>query len=134
MNKKPKLKTLLAALGLAGGAVALTVPALAGAIIPASNNVVRVAPGQWADGAVRHTRDSSDTTAYIFCTVYSTTTSDFGRCSARDPAGDYVTCQTTEPRMVAAMRSLQPESRIYFSASGGTCTWVEVHMDSSRLP
>ena len=139
MKLKSTLKTGLAAVVILGAALAVAVavpvlPALAGTSIPASNSVVRVSAGAWADGVVRTTRNSPDSTAYITCTVYSYATFDQARCSARDPEGDYVTCMTQEPRMIAAIRSVQPESRLYFQANGGACYMIEVHMDSARLP
>lgn len=109
-------------------------PALAGYAYPPSWNEVSVSAGNWADGTMRATRDSADNTAYLKCWVYSHASYDSGYCRARDAAGDYVSCYTTEPRFVDTIRSIKPESRVYFSASGGSCSWIEVHQDSSRLP
>lgn len=132
MSMSKKIKIVLASLGFAGGAVALAVPALAGVGYSSSSSVVRVT-GNWADGVLAATRASPDSIAYQLCTVYTTASSEHARCSARDTAGDYLTCYTSDPRFIAAIRSVQPESRLYFRAASGYCDWVEVHMDSARL-
>ncbi len=115
-------------------AAAITAPATAGYAYPYTWNEVSVSPGRWADGTMQATRDSSDTTAYLRCYVYSRTSGESGSCQARDAASDYVSCYTSVPYHLDTIRSIKPGSRVYFSVTNGSCSWIEVHHDSRRLP
>ncbi|MCO7223185.1 hypothetical protein [Pleionea sp. CnH1-48] len=92
--------------------------------------------GNLAYGSLRDVRYSSDSTQYISCyTQHPLGGSSYGSCMARNAAGTYKSCFTTDPGMLATIRSLGSTSDyVWFiaNASGG-CERISVVSGSHML-
>lgn len=87
--------------------------------------------GGRAHGTLADARASSDATQYIGCW----TGPDDGMCYATDATGKYRGCTTHDAQQVAVIRSLTPESMLYFNWSAyGACTGVWVENSSHYKP
>lgn len=90
--------------------------------------------GTFALGALGDVRASADTNEYIGCSVTGTTGAS-AVCSARDTAGNYVACSTTNPSMVQAASNVGSASYMYFNAGPtGQCTGIAVYNYSYATP
>lgn len=124
---------LVPALIAAGVVVAASLTSFAGAAYTPFSGEVQVTPSSYAVGVMSATRASADTTAYLQCQVVSETGGDSAYCSARDAAGDFVGCFTSQPKQVATILAIQPDSRVYLWVSAGVCTQIRVDHDSRRM-
>jgi hypothetical protein len=85
-----------------------------------------------AQGNVTDARNSADATQYIGCdvTTYPNNGTSYISCSARNAAGQYATCYTSQPSpaMVDLVQSIGPRSTVHFSysTSSGVCQWIKV--------
>jgi len=87
--------------------------------------------GQFANGNLGYARNTSDATQSIGCWNDGTT----GHCYAANSAGIYRQCSTSDPGMLAAIRSLNGDSYLLFYwNSGGQCTYIQVENSSSTTP
>jgi len=116
--------TVLASLGLMIAPAA----ALAGQV---QNERVQVSSTSMG-GSFGSTFNSSNSSEYIACTDYS----DFGIafCSARDAAGDYGSCSTSNATQRSLIRSLSDSDTVYIGRSGGSCSYVRVKKGSMNEP
>jgi hypothetical protein len=88
-----------------------------------------------AIGAMGSARAAADATQYIGCINegYSTGTQ-YILCFARNSAGAYGSCTSSDPRLISAAASITSSSFLEFAwNSAGTCTFLEV-MDTSYFP
>ena len=85
----------------------------------------------YASGDLGYVRNSSDPSQYISC--YSAAT--YGLCSAANSVGDYASCSSTDPAMLAVIRSLNGDSWLRFSWNpDGTCSDIRVRESSMSAP
>src|SRR3954471_17159341 len=78
--------------------------ALAG--FKSGQQVVIVDSSQLANGMLGQVRNSGDSTQYIGCESYGAS----GYCFANSSAGVYRACSTSDPNLVATIRSLNSDS------------------------
>jgi hypothetical protein len=81
-------------------------------------------------GDLGFAHNSGDRTQYIACYSYGRT----GGCYAADPAGNAAYCVTSNPDMLATIRSVTGDSRVVVWFSAGFCTNVEVITSSMNSP
>lgn len=117
------------ALGLALALFA-TGPAFAGARVGpytvTINDASRIAYGAFADA-----RATADTQQWIGC-YYNASS---GSCAATNAAGTSRTCTTTNAALLEVIRTLTPESYVYFQwNTDGTCSYVLVENSSRFKP
>lgn len=87
--------------------------------------------GRSAYGAFADVRASADTQQWIGCN-YNTTS---GYCMATNAAGTSRTCSTTNAALLEIIRSLTPESYVYFQwNTDGTCGYILVENSSRFKP
>lgn len=87
--------------------------------------------GNSASGVLSWSRHSADTVQHIGCTLYSDQSGSGGLCVARDKSGNTLFCETTDPEMLKVIATLNPESKLSFSADASSeCTGVSVEMTS----
>jgi hypothetical protein len=87
-----------------------------------------------AKGDLATVRNSSDTTQVIFCQSYAAPGGSTGYCWAQGPTGGPVACYTTDPNLIAVIRSLNGNSYLYFDwDTNGHCTFIQTN-ESSDLP
>jgi hypothetical protein len=68
---------------------------------------------------------------YIGCEAHAAT----GDCYAQDVSGLYKSCTTTDPALIAVIRSISGDSNVFFSWNvDGTCRDIRVQTDSLRPP
>jgi hypothetical protein len=118
----------LCALGFAGALLASTA-ALAGFRI--AQQVVISDAGRLANGVLSYVSNTPDTTQYIGC--YSL--SGLGICSAKDKTGLLRSCATSDPELLAVIRSLNGDSYlIFWWDTNGRCSNIEVDNASYSPP
>jgi hypothetical protein len=80
----------------------------------------------YGNGTFRPTRESSSSTEYIGCSVYSYSSGTKSvTCYAKDAQGDYANCHTNNQVMVDTAQNLNSHSYLYFgSDANGECTHV----------
>jgi hypothetical protein len=115
MSRRLWLSLSLAVSLLAAGSGAV----LAGAkqISPLSVN----AASRFANAGLGETHNTANTTEYIECGTNPTT----GFCTIRDSSSNVYSCMTTDPDLLAVIRSMSDES--YISVrwdAAGVCTYV----------
>jgi hypothetical protein len=117
-----------AVLGLA--LVSHGIPAWAGYV---TQSEVTVATN-YAYGSIAGARYSADSQQYISCTLQKSG-GPFVWCAARDKAGKYFSCSSTDARYVDAVKGMTDSSYISFSSAPGTtsCNYLEVNIDSAFL-
>jgi hypothetical protein len=123
MSRRHRIGALVTLAALASGGIVF---AGAKSIAPLSVNVA----GRFASGGLAETHNTPDLTQYAECGSNPTA----GFCTLRDSAGTFYSCFTTDPALIAVIRSMSPDS--YFSISwdaSGTCTYV-LSYASSRVP
>lgn len=124
MPRHPRIAALATLAALASGAG--IVFAGAKTITPLSIDTTN----RFAFGGLAETHNTSDTTQFAECGSNPTS----GFCTVRDAAGTYYSCFTTDPALIAVIRSMSPDS--YFSINwdaNATCTYV-LSYASSRVP
>ena len=110
----------LYALGFAGALLASTT-ALAG--FRSAQQVVIFDAGRFANGDLGYVSNTADTTQYLGC--YSL--SDLGICYAKDQTGLARSCSTSDPNLLAVIRSLNGDSYlIFWWDTAGHCSSIEV--------
>jgi hypothetical protein len=116
------------------GALLSTV-ALAGTKVTSEVTISSTTTGMTAMGSMGSARNSADATQYIGCQL-STNNVSSGvvtvQCFARNAAGTYLSCLTTDPNYVSAAQAIDGDSYIRFNteSSGSTCTYLLV-LDTS---
>lgn len=91
--------------------------------------------GGVASGNVGAVRNSTDAVQYITCTSTTLVGSATAGCSAQNTKSVALTCSTTDPEMVAAIRSVTTDSFVKFlSDKDGKCTSVTVENASFYEP
>lgn len=115
MTRPLLARTILAVSLLA--ATTGTVLAGAKSYIPLSINYA----ARYANGGLAETHNTADNVQYAECGSNSAT----GYCTIRDTAGTITSCYTTDPALLAVIRSMSDESlfSIQWNASG-VCTYV----------
>jgi hypothetical protein len=88
-----------------------------------------------AMGSMGSARSSADSNQYIGCQVSTNNVSSGAvtvQCFARNAAGTYLSCVTTDPNYVNAAQAIDGDSYIRFNteSSGSNCTYLLV-LDSS---
>lgn len=87
--------------------------------------------GRWANGAFADVRAGADSQQWIGCN-YNTVT---GSCTATNAAGTSRTCTTSNAALLDVIRSLTPESYIYFQwNTDGTCSYILVENSTRFKP
>lgn len=74
-------------------------------------------------GAMGYARHTSDNVQFIGCFSSGYSAS----CQARDASGLLITCYTSDPSHMEAIKSIGDDSRIYFRYEGGSCKNVYVY-------
>jgi len=125
MSHRIKLGTIAALLAFTAGTSAV----VAGSkqYFPLSINPV----SRIANGGLAETHNTPDNVSYAECGSNSTT----GYCTFRDTAGTFYSCYTTDPALIAVIRSMSPDST--FSAvwdTAGVCTYVLSYASSRVAP
>lgn len=92
-----------------------------------------------AGGPLGSVRNSTHTGEAISCSVSTNASSpsggDFGYCHALDQYNTFGSCTTTDPRLVAAIRSIKGDSLLEFTwNSSGTCIAIRVEESSVHAP
>jgi hypothetical protein len=113
----------------------LSTAALAGYKATSEVVVSSTTTGMTAMGSVGSARNSADSTQYIGCQVSTNNVSSGSvtvQCFARNAAGTYLSCVTTDPNYVSAAQAIDSDSYIRFSteSSSSNCTYLLV-VDSS---
>jgi len=99
-------------------------------------STVYVTNSHRAAGSIGATRNSANSTEYIGCSykakhlgggVYS----ELVRCYARNEAGSYASCSSSEEEFVTAVRALNDSAYMSFAGdSDGSCTELIFYSDS----
>ncbi len=98
-------------------ATAGTVLAGAKSYVPLTINYA----SRYANGGLAETHNTPDAVQYFECG----SNSNAGYCTIRDTAGTYTSCYTTDPSMIAVIRSMSDESSISIAwDTSGVCTYV----------
>jgi hypothetical protein len=88
--------------------------------------------GSYAKGSMVGTRYSADAVQYIGCTATATSTRT--ECYAKNTAGAYLYCSSTNGAIYDTVQAMTDSSSIQFQVDGsGTCTSVNVYHGSERL-
>ena len=113
----------LAVLGIAGGVFAGVRQ-----YIPLTINVA----GHFASGGLAETHNTADFTQYAECGSNPTT----GFCTVRDASGTQFSCMTTDPSLLAVIRSMSPDSlfSVVWDPSTNLCTYVLSYASSRVAP
>ena len=118
----------LRTLGFAAALLASTA-ALAG--FRSAQQVVIWDAGKLANGDLGYIHNQPDLTQYMGCYSYDAV----GYCYAVDRTGLSRSCVTSDPNMVAVIRSLNSDSYLLFYwDTSGRCTFVEVENSSVTAP
>jgi len=116
--------------------VALVSAALAGVASAGAfnHNAVYVGP-TGANGTTYGARNSGDTVEYIECYSRAQPGWEVAACFASDGAGRTVMCASTDPGVIATVRSISSASYLTFSvdARTGACTDIRVDNGSRFL-
>jgi hypothetical protein len=109
---------------------AMSVTAAAGAKDPREVTFDPVKP--FARGDLGDARNSADAVQYIGCSVSPA----YALCYAVNSAGVLHSCSTTDPDMLAAIRSIHGDSHMVFrwDSVSGLCTSFLVYNDSRYAP
>lgn len=129
MSMKKIVRSLVAVAGL-------VVAASAYAGIKGEYPVYVNATSRYIYGAISSTRNSADTTSYMYCTTYSYagSTTPSAYCYARDAAGNYGGCSTTDAGLVDVVKSIESDSYLSISWDvNGACTYI-YNYDYSPTP
>ena len=117
---------LMSALAVLG----ITSAVFAGArsYFPLSVNV----SGHFANGGLAETHNTADTTQYVECGSNPTA----GFCTVRDATGTFYSCFTTDPSLLAVIRSMSPDSTfsIEWDPTTSQCTYVLSYASSRVAP
>lgn len=90
---------------------------------------------KWAGGSLGSTRNSADGISALHCSVQTGTSSSYGWCWARDAAGTYATCSTSNPALLDTMKGLKGDSYVVFYwDDSGACTSVYTYNGSQPPP
>lgn len=124
---------------LLGGLAAVLAVSVAVPVAVAGNRfaqaVVVNAAYHNAYGDLGAARNSADSVQLFSCYTTTYVGADYGSCYARDAAGATTSCYTTDPGLLAAIRSVQGDSYVYFAAdASATCTTVQVTHSSQLQP
>jgi len=89
-----------------------------------------------ASGSFYSARVSADTIQYANCTLYDTPTFSSVTCQAKDVAGDYFYCSSTDPLLLAPARNSKDYSQVYFyrSVESTDCVVIYALNGSDTLP
>ncbi len=126
--KKPVFVAVCAAVGLAATA------AWAGTKVSA---LVYVEPtSRYAYGSLGSARNSADTVQYIGCYISAYSNgAEYVGCFARNAANTYVSCSSSVPQIINAVRALGGDGYLYFDYdASGACTSVDVRQVSYFVP
>ena len=93
----------------------------------------------YASGNLRAARTASDMNQYIGCTRYTNLTTGaapYMLCFARNSAGNYLSCQTSDPNLMRTAELINSSSYLYFFGSkfDSTCAAITVTNASYFLP
>jgi len=89
----------------------------------------------YAWGSIGDARASGDYLQYIGCMVQGATTNS-ATCTARDAAGHYLSCYTTDPDLIMAAAAISSDSVVefYLLSGTGTCRFINVNNASQYTP
>jgi hypothetical protein len=129
---KAKLHKLMATAVLGLALVSNSIPAWAGLV-----GLTEVGIGYYgstpfaAAGSMAGARYSADSVQLIGCGVYGS--GQFVHCNAKDQTGRSVSCMSSDPRLMDAVKAITDSSLIYFEFQGGICTTLNVTNESRNL-
>jgi hypothetical protein len=90
---------------------------------------------RFAGGSLGDARNSQDAIQYIGCSSIGGTSQNSMYCSAKDAAGTYVNCTSSDSRLIDETRALTGESAIQFSwDANANCTSLYVATYSVYFP
>lgn len=91
---------------------------------------------RFAAGAIGSARNSADAVQNIGCSLSATPTSAARVfCFARNAANVYGSCSSSDPKLVAAAQSINPDSYVYFAwDTTGACTFLSLYEVSYYPP
>lgn len=87
-----------------------------------------------ASGSLGTARNSTDNRQQIGCYVYSNYEPPLAYCIAHSANDVWATCQTNTAKYVTAASSINGDSWISFSWTGGTCTSINIGNHSFLEP
>ena len=118
---------------LAVGLIALSGNAMAG--FKTGQAVVISTASRFVNADLGYVRNTGDTTQYIGCEVWASGSTPSAYCFARDAAGTYVSCYTTNAVLVNVAAALKPDDYLYFSwDTSGNCNFIEQATASYTAP
>ncbi len=82
-------------------------------------------------------RDATSGSTYVKCelSTYSTGTQQYVHCQARNAAGDFAYCSSTNPNFVSVVQAMGDDSLIYFKWDANyACTYLEIDNSSVYAP
>lgn len=121
-------------------AIGLSLPlAITGAIAWAGNRVTTPVlvdvTNRYAWGVLGDARNSQDSFQDIGCNSIASATVSGITCSARDSSGTYVSCNSTDVRLLDESRALSGDVNIAFGwDASGNCTYLQIATYSDYFP
>jgi hypothetical protein len=77
-------------------------------------------------GAIGTTRNSAGSSEYMGCYAQIDNSAKSMSCFARDAAGTYVTCFSSDPELVTMARAVTSDSFVVWRYTGSSCTFLKV--------
>ena len=100
-----------------------------------SSPVTIISASRYAYGSLGSTRNATGITAFIGCWTDGSSAGATGQCWAQAETGPEVACMTNNSSMLAAMRTVTPDSQIQFVwDTSFNCTYVFVDNSSYTEP
>lgn len=119
---------VLAVCGLAMSGIAM-------AGFKTGQQVVISTSSRFVNADLGYVRNTADANQYIGCEVYSSGSTPSAYCFARDSAGTYVSCYTTNTSLVNVAAALKPDDYLYFQwDTSGNCNFIEQATSSYTAP
>ena len=118
------MKQLSKALGVA--AVVLCSGTAAWAGMKSGYAVVVDTVAKEVRGAIGTTRNSASSSEYMGCYAQVDNGVKSMSCFARDAAGTYVACFSSDAELVTMARAVMPDSFVAWRYTGSTCTFLKV--------
>jgi hypothetical protein len=129
---RKNITTIISAAAL-GMSLLLSGPASAG---QKDTPQVTIGPSStYAGGSLVGARYSGDSVQYIGCTAYMSWSGPWTSCYAKDKAGKYFLCNSSDPKWHEVLQAMTDSSYLYITANAqyGTCTYISVDNSSTHL-
>ena len=88
-----------------------------------------------AEGDLGAVYNAADPNEFMGCQVYAGAADPVATCLARDTNNDLRGCSTSDPELIATIRTLKEDSALTFEWSDtGGCSFISVWNESQTLP